>query len=995
MLKPSYSLRLIHIATLATILFINPLSTHGQRQHKDSSLAYSSMVIDSLLKQKIVSEDEKQNTIDAFSIFYDNLDKLSGNDFEIWLDTIYYWGKTIYKSQPNITIELLLPIHDKEYSFQIESLNIISGRILNLLAVVLRKTGKKEIALEVYSQALTYFQQCDHIDPQTLPAIYNNIGNAYKDMGELSKALYYSSEGVRNCELHLNDSELSIDQRKSISKNMVKSLMNLGVIKANFFHHNEAVQYFENAMKLAPEYYPDIIHKIQNNLAISLSELNRYAESKECYLAAIASADKMNDKVSLAQYQVNYSSFLQQYQPKEFRNRLPQVRQSVNYLEKSIQKQELLSLILVQESYSYESSREYSIAISKLIYALQTLEGIQDTVLLWDQIPEIQISVRPYISLSIITDQARIIKKLGEEENNQDYLVQALDHYIFAEKIIDSLRGNLSTQESKIILNQQQKKTFRAKADLCGELYQSTSQARYLTELFGTCEKGKTAGLWSEIQQADLKTEYIPNEMLKQETLLKKSIVQINDHIASLNTSGESTKEDEISTLRNKKIILTTSLDSLLQIYNKSFPEYYNLKFSNNTSNINEIRAELDFDQAFIQYYFTDNLLHQILISQDTVVYQSIENPQEILDKVDIILGENSKMRPDYSRQDVEFYMKASFSVYQSLFGAINDLIKEKKLIISPDSKLSLLPFESLIQSGDFQHETDFRDLNYLIYDHEITYTYTATLWNTKNREHNSKKTNGKILAFAPYYEDRGIDEQYEKYFDATLPALPGTLEELQHIKKLFKSDIYTKNAATEKRFKASVQNAEIIHLAMHTISNDDAPLQTSLIFNPFTDKQEDGRLTAAEILNYRINASLAVLSACNTGSGKLREGEGIMGLARSFIQAGCHSLILNLWVMDDNSGKKLINDFYSYLSEGESTSSALNKAKLKHLQSANKLNAHPHFWAGLILMGKDAEIPLKQKYFLSWPIFLAFSLILLSIIFRKKNKGPRKNENL
>lgn len=995
MFQSSFFCRQTCLAIFLIILFFRPFGALCQKQSKTSSIFYSSQIIDSLLHNRIESEDEKQVINDAFNIFYKNLDKISGNNYGIWLDSLYSWGKLIQRNQTDLTIDLLLPIHQNEYTYQLDSLNVSSGKLLNLLAVVLRRKGEKEMALEVYSQALTYFKKCNDIDPLILPAVYNNIGNAYKDMGDLSKALYYSSEGVRNCESHLNDSTLTINEKESISKNLVKSLMNLGLIKAKMQIHSEAVLHFERAMELAPTYYPDVIHKIQNNLGISLAELNRFEESRKCYLAAISRAIELNSKVLLAQYQLNFSSFLQKYQPQEFSAYLSQVREAVRCLNESNQKQEFLTLILVQESYYHEILGEYSIAISKLIHAFLTLQGSQDSMPFWSQIPEMQITILPYVVLGIINDQARIIKKLALEENKQEYLTQALDHYIFAEKLIDSLRGNLSTQESKIILNQQQKRTFRSKADLCGELYQSTGQAYYLTELFSTCEKGKTAGLWSEIQQTDLKTEYIPEELLEHEANLKKDIVQINDRIASLNLTGNTPKDGEISLLRDQKIILTTSLDSLLQIYNKSYPEYYNLKFSNNTTDLTELQSELNLNQAFLQFYFTDNFLHQILVLQDTVIYNPIQNPQNILSKVETILAFNRMMRPDYSRKDVEQYIKAAYSVYNSLFGAISHLAKGKKLIIAPDSKLSLLPFEALVQSGDYQYETDFRDLDYLIYTHELTYTYTATLWSTTISRHKSKKTNRKIMAFAPYYENDKINKQYEKYFGESLPVLPGTLDELKHIQKLFKSDIYTKDAATEKRFKSEIQKAEIVHLAMHTITNDEEPLQTSLIFNPFTDKQEDGRLTAAEILNYRINASLVVLSACNTGSGKLREGEGIMGLARSFIQAGCPGLILNLWIMDDISGKKLINNFYSFLADGESTSSALHKAKLTHLQSANKLNAHPHFWAGLILSGKDAEISINRRSILSWPIYLAFGLLLLTFVFRKKDKGPRKHRDL
>ena len=97
------------------------------------------------------------------------------------------------------------------------------------------------------------------------------------------------------------------------------------------------------------------------------------------------------------------------------------------------------------------------------------------------------------------------------------------------------------------------------------------------------------------------------------------------------------------------------------------------------------------------------------------------------------------------------------------------------------------------------------------------------------------------------------------------------------------------------------------------------------------------------------LNAKLAVLSACNTGSGALQAGEGVMSLARGFISAGCPSIIMTLWALEDKSGLEIMTSFYKLFARSKSSDYALWQAKLTYLQNADKLKAHPYFWSAYV----------------------------------------------
>ncbi len=107
-----------------------------------------------------------------------------------------------------------------------------------------------------------------------------------------------------------------------------------------------------------------------------------------------------------------------------------------------------------------------------------------------------------------------------------------------------------------------------------------------------------------------------------------------------------------------------------------------------------------------------------------------------------------------------------------------------------------------------------------------------------------------------------------------------------------------------------------------------------------------------------KLNAQLAVLSACNTGKGKLLGGEGVLSLSRGFFYAGVPSVIMTLWAVEDRSGADLMTSFYKYLAEGKTKDEALRLAKVDYLKSSDQMRSHPHFWAAYMSIGNTTLLP-------------------------------------
>ncbi len=186
------------------------------------------------------------------------------------------------------------------------------------------------------------------------------------------------------------------------------------------------------------------------------------------------------------------------------------------------------------------------------------------------------------------------------------------------------------------------------------------------------------------------------------------------------------------------------------------------------------------------------------------------------------------------------------------------------------------------------------------------------------------------------------------------LSSLPGAEIEAREIAKLFNTQAFIGAEATETIIKSELLNADIIHLATHGLLDygqiqgqirQDLP--GALALAP-EEGREDGLLTSGEIFDLELNASLVVLSACDTGRGKITS-DGILGLSRSFISAGTPSIIVSLWAVPDAPTADLMEKFYNQLKLNPNKAQALRQAMLKTMQQ----HPHPKDWAAFTLIGE------------------------------------------
>ena len=189
------------------------------------------------------------------------------------------------------------------------------------------------------------------------------------------------------------------------------------------------------------------------------------------------------------------------------------------------------------------------------------------------------------------------------------------------------------------------------------------------------------------------------------------------------------------------------------------------------------------------------------------------------------------------------------------------------------------------------------------------------------------------------------------------ITPLPGTENEVKSILKEYeknklKGKVLLHSLANKSFLKSDeAKNYRVLHFATHGFVNPETPELSGILF---AGDSTGGILSCGEIYNLTLNAELVVLSACETGLGKLRSGEGLMGLSRALLYAGAKNLVVSLWQVSDNSTAELMLGFYRDMLKNKQKAEyavSLREAKLKMIKEGKY--AHPFYWSPFILIGR------------------------------------------
>ncbi|HMV99230.1 MAG TPA: CHAT domain-containing protein [Acidobacteriota bacterium] len=302
-----------------------------------------------------------------------------------------------------------------------------------------------------------------------------------------------------------------------------------------------------------------------------------------------------------------------------------------------------------------------------------------------------------------------------------------------------------------------------------------------------------------------------------------------------------------------------------------------------------------------------------------------------------------------------------------------------RHLLISPDGTLHLIPFSALVdQNGKFLVET-------------YTLTYLTSGRDLLRLKVKLPAQESAVIIANPNYGN-GAGPILAGHPLDPLPPLPETAREGKRIQSLLKRADFVSGRQATEHFVKSIRRPEVLHIATHGYFLADTrqeiageatrdlklqtvgDLETWRIENPLLrswlffsganqggQADNDGTMTALEAAQLDLwGTKLVVLSACETGVGETKNGDGVFGLRRALVLAGSESQMISLWAVSDRATRELMVDYYTRLRTGEGRSQALRNVQLKMLK--NPKYQHPFYWAAFIQSGEWARLDGVRK---------------------------------
>ncbi|MFM9839952.1 MAG: CHAT domain-containing protein [Cyclobacteriaceae bacterium] len=799
----------------------------------------------------------------------------------------------------------------------------ISAVTLSTTGFLNLKKGRFDLALENLQSSLSKFQSSEKRNTKEAANCLANIASTYLATGKYNQAEEFENMALQTRQNLFGE----YDEQVAASYN------NLGLIYLSS-NPDKALEYYEKALatyqKLHGTDHPKIA--IANtNIGISYNKLELYGDAINSFETAKKIWEKIypNGHPNLAIVLQNLGSTYA---------KLKNQTAALSYYEKAIE--------IYQKSHgtkhpdiarAFIDKGNLSLANSKFDEALSSFQ--QGLIANSPTFNNADVSKNPLsndyynatVQVYLLNTKAKSLelKYQGKTLKLQD-LKSALACLYSCDSLIDDIRHHSSDEGDKLALGELASEVYEDGVRIAHTISENIIDPKpYREKAFYFAEKSKSAVLQESIADSQAKSfSGIPSELLEQEKNIKSSISLCVQKLAQKPTQEEEKK------LREQLFANNNQYNAFVKKLEKDFPNYYNLKFSQSTTTTKDIQASLDDQTAIISYFLAEksNRIYQFIITKN---------------KFSII---NSTLPENFSRSLKGFsnsILYNDFATYKKTGNEISDLIapslssKIKELIIIPTGKLGTLPFEALPEKKI--KTEDFKTTTYLVNRYSIAYEFSTGLLVQKSKT-KSIIINPTIFLCAPVtFPEKD-----------NLNTLPGTEKEISTIAQLFagNSKAIKFAEANETMIKSKeISNYDYLHFATHGIVDEANPESSKIFLN--TTSTDDGNLYAGEIYNLSLNANLAVLSACQTGLGKISKGEGVIGLSRALVYAGAKNIIVSFWSVADESTAELMTDFYSFLLKSKSTSfsTALREAKVKMIKS-DKYST-PFYWAPFILIGK------------------------------------------
>lgn len=422
----------------------------------------------------------------------------------------------------------------------------------------------------------------------------------------------------------------------------------------------------------------------------------------------------------------------------------------------------------------------------------------------------------------------------------------------------------------------------------------------------------------------------------------------------------------------------------------QTYPRYFELRYGEPRITLLGVRRQLlTAQRKLVVYVASADDLYILVVGQHDATL--VRRPGQGLAQ------EVSEMNDAVLQRDQAAYLRSAHALYQHVLQPVEGSLAVPELLVVPDGPLHRVSFDCLLTRACGAE--DMKDA-LLLRRYAIAYLLSTTT--ALQFAHLSRAVTSGTLALAPGFgddlkssylarvQDSGrIDHDYLQ-----LGRQPFAVNTVRDLGRSMSAHVLIGGEASEAHFRQEAARYGILHLGTHAEMNEASPMYSRLVLSKDgngSDADADGYLHAYEIYELDLRAQLAVLTACSTGAGKEDAGEGVRSLGYSFAYAGCPSLVVSLWNIDEKVSAEITERFYRNLAQGMPKHLALRQAKLDHLARAQGELALPYYWAGLVLIGDVAPVSGQGGApWWPWAVGAAIALLIAWVLARRRIRALR-----
>ncbi|MEM9831409.1 MAG: CHAT domain-containing protein [Bacteroidota bacterium] len=835
-------------------------------------------------------------------------------------------------------------------------------------------------AEDFYEKALRYQQMFSENNQKTLLRLLYNLAAVHQQRGDFYVALDYAQQAIQIA-------------RETQSINLELCFALLGTIYHELVQYSAAITAYENAIgqgiKSGGNTNPDLI-RYYNNLGLFYFDQQQYEQAISYYERAQSIASQSLSTQAIADQADSYQHLGNVY------TRLHNFTAAHQYLTRALQ---------LKSDFYGDTHPEVARAIEGFSRYYQEQNQL-DSALFYQQqaliaeIPDFsaeEVSINPTweqlqdysSSYETLNNKAELLYQCYQQSMQPSDLTLAIATFARADSLMHLHRVSYEYESSQLQLLEDQKYSYEMAIASCYLMYEATQDEAYARQALYFMERSKAVILWDVLRNVAARSSLgVSDSLQREERAIKTQLTRVVSEMTEERRSP-SPNRTKLDSLQEKRFSLHRRQTRLQETLAAAYPSYVQVKYASPALPWSKVEQQLASQrQMIVEFFWGMDYAYALSLSQDNTSFYRIPITDRLVSRIEHLqhLLQKGPSSQQYI-QETQAYLTHAYHIYQSFLAPAfaKHLSLPAQITLIPDGPLSYLPVEALLtEEVTLTDDPDFRVLPYLLRSSTVQYSPSLQVLLNPLRSASASNAYLRLLAFG--FTDRLSSIASTQ--PAELVALPGTFKEIKAIERLTSAQLLAGPQASETHFKHHAEDYQILHLALHGLADSTNSSNNVLFFPASSDSINDGELHSFELYDLQLtNTKLAVLSACETGTGRWEAGEGVYSMGRGFAYAGCPSVIMSLWKVNDAFTARIMPSLYRSLLKGSRVDEALQKAKIQFIDGANKYQAHPSYWAAFVLQGEFSPIVHYRNTYLAGLLIILISIAYLTIGLARKKR--------